>query len=103
MKITRWLVGGYLGLVAVALAWNWWEYLAWVEREATVHGTYPILADGPPLLLSAPTSLVLLTVMPAGWDGHGVFTGYVVAGALVNVAAFLGIRAVVRRRARVVV
>lgn len=88
----------YLTVVAVAIAWNWWEYLAWVKRRDEVEGTYPMLADGPPLLLTAPVSVLLNHLTPVGWSGHGSFTVCVVAGALVNAAALNGLRAWARRR-----
>jgi hypothetical protein len=104
MTIVRWFAGGwasriYLALVAVAMASAVWELLAWVERRAYVEGTFPVFATAPALFLTAPTSLLLeWWLLPAVWDGLWRFTGPVLVGALVNIAALKGARALVRRR-----
>ncbi|MFI7371388.1 hypothetical protein ACIBSW_14965 [Actinoplanes sp. NPDC049668] len=101
MVIVRWFAGGrpsriYLAVVSVAAAFAAWELLAWVEREAYVHGTYPVLATAPALFLTAPTSLLLEWWWPS-WDGLWSWTVPVLVGALLNIAALKGIAALVRR------
>jgi hypothetical protein len=104
MTIMRWFVGGrlsriYLALVAVANSAAGWELLAWVERSAYVAGTYPTFATAPALFLTAPTSLLLESwLLPAEWGGLWSFTGPVLLGALVNIAAVKGMRALGHRR-----
>ncbi len=105
MRIVRWFTGSrlsriYLAVVAVATAFSVWELRAWVERDAEVAGTYPMFATAPALLLTAPVSLLLEWLLPAGWDGVWIYTGPVLVGALANAAALTGIRAATRRRAR---
>jgi hypothetical protein len=106
MRIMRWLVGGrlsriYLAVVALATALSIWELRRWTERDAEVAGTYPMFATVPPLLLTAPASVLLeWWLMPAAWDGVWLFTVPVLVGALVNVAAVNGIRSWARRRRR---
>lgn len=101
MRLVRWFAGSwpsrvYLAVVAVAAALAVWELLAWVERSAYVHGTYPMFATAPALLLTAPTSLLLEWLLPAD-IGLWSWTGPVLVGALVNIAALKGIRALARR------
>lgn len=104
MRIVRWFVGSwpsriYLAVVGVATAFAVWELLAWVERETYVHGTYPMFATAPALFLTAPTSLLLeWWLLPADWVGLWSWAGPVLLGALLNIAALKGIRALVHRR-----
>jgi hypothetical protein len=104
MGMVRWFAGSwfsriYLSVVAVATAVAVWELLAWVERRAYVEGTFPMFATAPALFLTAPVSLLLeWWLLPADWGGLWSFTGPVLVGALVNIAALKGIRALARRR-----
>ncbi len=102
MMIVRWFVGGwpsriYLAVVSVATALAVSELLAWVERESYVHGTYPMLATAPALLLTAPTSLLLEWWRPAG-SGLWSWMGPVLAGALLNITALKGVVALAHRQ-----
>jgi hypothetical protein len=105
MKIVRWFAGSpvsriYLALVAVAIAFAQWEHQAWVERDAVVSGTYPMFATAPAHLLTLPTSW-LLEYWLVGWsNGLWSWTWPVLVGALVNIAAVKGMRALVHRRRR---
>ena len=105
MRIMRRLAGSrlsraYLAVVAVVTLLSWWEHLAWLRRADEVAGTYPILATAPPLILTAPTSLLLEWWTPADRAGQWSFTVSVLAGALVNAAALNGLRTALRRRRR---
>ena len=100
----RWFVDSrlsriYLALVAVLTGLSLWELRAWAEQDAYVAGTYPMFATAPPLFLTAPASLLLeWWLLPADWGGLWSFTGPVLVGALVNIAALKGIRALAHRR-----
>ncbi len=105
MWMMRWFAGSrlqqiYLAVVAVATVFAVWELHAWVERQAYVAGTFPMFATAPALFLTAPTSLLLerWSLPAADWGGPWSFTGPVLVGALVNIAALKGIRALAHRR-----
>ena len=75
------------------------ELVAAPEAEAQVHGAYPMFATAPALFLTSPTSLLLeWWFLPADWVGMWSWTGPVLLGALLNIAAFKGIRALVSVR-----